>query len=90
MTTNRRHGSIYIGVTSNLVQRINQHKLKRTKGFCSQYNLDKLVWFQQHLEMYQALAREKQLKNWKRLWKIELIESENPSWEDLYPQIVQS
>jgi putative endonuclease len=83
-----RNGTLYIGVTSNLVQRIWQHKHNAVEGFTKRYNIHMLVWFEQHQEMQSAIAREKAIKEWKRSWKIELIEKTNPEWMDLYPEIV--
>ena len=88
IVTNRRHGTLYTGVTSELVQRIWQHKNKITGGFTARYNLDKLVWYEVHQSMEAAITREKQLKAGSRARKIRLIEAENPGWEDLYQQIL--
>ena len=84
----KREGTLYIGVTSQLLKRIWEHKNNQTSGFTKHYNIHRLVWFEMHEEMGSAIAREKQLKNWKRQWKIELIEKNNPEWEDLYPTII--
>lgn len=83
-----RNGTLYVGVTSDLVKRVYEHKAKLVKGFTSRYNVDKLVWFEQSESIESAIAREKQLKEWKRAWKIELIEETNPYWNDLYASIV--
>ena len=85
MMSNRRHGTIYIGVTSELVTRVTQHKSGEIKGFTRRYGLKRLVWFEQWGSIADAIHREKALKKYKRDWKINLIERENPSWEDLYP-----
>jgi putative endonuclease len=82
--TNRHNTTLYIGVTSNLTQRIYQHKSKLVKGFSAQYNLDKLAYFEQFEDMESAVTREKRLKVWKRDWKNRLINEKNPYWEDLY------
>jgi putative endonuclease len=82
--TNRYNTTLYIGVTSNLIQRIYQHKHKLITGFSSTYNLDKLVYFEQFDDMENAILREKRLKKWNRDWKNRLINELNPSWEDLY------
>ena len=82
--TNRHNTTLYIGVTSNLIQRIYQHKHKLIKGFSSTYNLDKLVYFEQFRDMESAILREKRVKKWNRDWKNRLINELNPSWEDLY------
>ncbi|PKG99985.1 GIY-YIG nuclease family protein [Paraglaciecola sp. MB-3u-78] len=85
--TNRNNTTLYIGVTSNLVQRIYQHKNKLVKGFSTKYNLDKLIYFEQFEYMDNVITREKRLKLWKRDWKNRLINELNPSWRDLYPSI---
>ncbi|GAB55504.1 endo/excinuclease amino terminal domain protein [Glaciecola punicea ACAM 611] len=84
ITTNRNNTTLYIGVTSNLVQRIYQHKIKLFKGFTAQYNVDKLVYFEQFEDMESAITREKRLKVWKRDWKNRLINEMNPCWKELY------
>lgn len=81
--TNRRSGVLYIGVTSNLIKRTWEHKNKLVKGFAEKYNLCRLVYFEETSDIKEAISREKQLKKWNRAWKIELIEKENPEWEDL-------
>jgi putative endonuclease len=77
-------GTLYIGVTTNLIQRIYQHKTKVVEGFTSEYKVDILVYYEIHESIYEAIAREKKLKRWNRKWKIDLIEKHNPEWEDLY------
>jgi putative endonuclease len=79
------YGTLYIGVTSNLVGRIWQHREGVTGSFTSRHNVFKLVRYELFGDMERAIAREKQLKNWHRQWKINLIESENPDWHDLAP-----
>ncbi|MES2498326.1 MAG: GIY-YIG nuclease family protein [Pseudomonadota bacterium] len=78
-----RHGTLYIGVTSNLFGRLHQHREGLIKGFTSRYGVSHLVHFESFDDMATAIAREKQLKKWNRVWKIELIEARNPSWDDL-------
>ncbi len=78
-----RNGTLYIGVTSNLMGRIVQHRDGLTGGFTKRYGVKRLVWFQMADTMEAAFTREKQLKVWRRAWKIELIEAENPAWRDL-------
>ncbi|HEX2762965.1 MAG TPA: GIY-YIG nuclease family protein [Allosphingosinicella sp.] len=78
----RRHGTIYIGVTSNLMARLHQHRTGTVKGFTSKYRVWRLVHFERFGDMPSAIAREKQLKNWHRPWKVALIEEGNPFWED--------
>ena len=84
----RANGTLYIGVTSNLIQRIWQHKSGLVDGFTMRYEVHKLVYFEQAGDMLQAIAREKQLKKWNRQWKIRLIESVNREWRDLYPELI--
>lgn len=86
--TNRRDGTLYTGVTSNLPKRVWQHKQGITKGFCSKYNLTRLVYFELHQDMYGAISREKQVKAGSRKAKIKLIDRINPAWRDLYPDIL--
>lgn len=85
---NKPHGTLYIGVTSNLIQRIWQHKNASTPGFTKKHNINRLVYFEVHEDIYAAIKREKQLKKWRRQWKVELIEQGNRKWSDLYPDIL--
>ena len=78
----RRHGTIYIGVTSDLMARLHQHRTREKPGFTSKYSVGRLVHFEMFDDMYDAISREKQLKAWRREWKIALIEEGNPFWED--------
>jgi putative endonuclease len=84
----RRNGTLYIGVTSDLPGRIWQHKNDVIKGFTKKYAVHTLVYCELHAEMPAAIAREKQLKKWRRAWKLDLIERHNPEWNDLYDQIL--
>ena len=86
--TNKRNGTIYIGVTSDLPNRVWQHKNDSIKGFTKKYSLHTLVYFEQHDDIKSAIEREKQLKKWKRKWKLELIEKQNSNWNDLYENII--
>ena len=86
--SNQHNNVLYIGITSNLVQRIYQHKEKFIEGFSAKYNLTKLVYFEQFNDMEDAILREKELKRWRREWKDELIDKMNPSWKDLFPKII--
>ena len=86
--SNKKQGTLYIGVTSDLIKRIHEHKNKVVPGFSEQYNLDKLVYYEIHDNIEAAISREKQLKNWHRQWKIELIEENNSDWNDLYESIL--
>ena len=84
----KRNGTLYIGVTSDLVKRIWEHRNNMVEGFTRRYDVHRLVWYELHESMDSAIKREKRLKEWKRKWKLELIESVNPNWEDLYHTIV--
>ncbi len=86
--SNKRNGTLYVGVTSNLVQRVWQHKNNLVPGFTQKYNLHKLVYLEVCESMETAIQLEKQLKKWNRKWKLELIEKNNPEWNDLYSEIV--
>jgi putative endonuclease len=81
-------GTLYVGVTSDLPQRIWQHKNDCVEGFTKRYGVHDLVWYELHGTMHEAIAREKAIKEWKRAWKIRLIEESNLEWKDLYPSIV--
>ena len=82
-----RNGTLYLGVTSDLVRRVREHKEGKIDGFSSRYDVHRLVWLEEHPRLVDAIRREKQLKKWRRAWKLELIESVNPEWDDLYEQI---
>ena len=84
----KRNGTLYIGVTSQLAARVWQHKSKLAAGFTAKYGVDKLVYYEAHGSAESAIVREKQLKKWRRAWKIELIEGLNPEWRDLYEEIL--
>ena len=84
----KRNGTLYIGVTSGLVKRIWEHKNDMMEGFTKRYDVHQLVWYELHENMESAIEREKRLKEWKRKWKLELVESTNPNWPDLYYTIV--
>lgn len=83
----KRNGTLYTGVTGNLVQRVWQHKQDLVPGFTQKYHVHTLVYFELHEQMLNAITREKQIKNWKREWKIQLIEKDNPQWKDLWENI---
>ena len=85
---NRMRGALYVGVTSDLVQRIWQHKNDEVDGFTKCYNVHLLVWYELHDSMESAIQREKGIKAWVRAWKLELVEASNPDWRDLYLDIV--
>jgi putative endonuclease len=84
-----RIGTLYVGVTSDLVARTWQHREHVIEGFSTKYGVDQLVWYELHPTMESAITREKRIKKWNRQWKIELIEGENPSWNDLWPSILE-
>jgi putative endonuclease len=83
----KRNGTLYIGVTSELAKRVWQHKNDVVDGFTKRYSVHQLVWYELHETMESAIKREKTLKNWKRIWKLELIETSNPGCQDLYETI---
>ena len=81
----QRHGTLYIGVTANLIRRLAQHRQGALPGFTADHGVKRLVHYEMHADMDHAIAREKQLKNWRRAWKVALIEATNPDWHDLAP-----
>jgi len=83
LLASKRNGTLYIGVTSNLLARIHQHRTGAVRGFTREYAVKQLVWFEQHATMDSAITREKRIKKWNRAWKLQLIEAENPDWRDL-------
>lgn len=87
MLASRRNGTLYIGVTSNLPGRVWQHRSNLVEGFTKRHGVHVLVWFESHETMESAITREKALKEWRRSWKVELIEKTNPCWRDLYQDI---
>ena len=89
MLASKRNGTLYIGVTSDLVQRVWQHKNNLADGFTKKYGVHRLVWYEVHGSMESAIGREKALKKWNRAWKIRLIEEGNPGWLDLYEEVAQ-
>ncbi len=84
----KRNGTLYTGVTSDLVKRVWEHKNDMVEGFTKRYSVHRLVWYELHENMESAISKEKRIKEWKRMWKLQLIERENPNWKDLYPNIV--
>jgi putative endonuclease len=83
----QRNGTLYIGSTNDLARRVHEHREKVTKGFTSEYGVSRLVYFETYETPEAAVARERQLKKWNRVWKIELIEKDSPEWNDYYDQI---
>ena len=88
LLASKRNGTLYVGVTSNLGRRVWEHKNNLGEGFTKRYDVHQLVWYELHENMDSAILREKRLKDWKRKWKVQLIESTNPDWEDLYSKII--
>ena len=84
----KRNGALYTGVTSDLVKRVYQHKNNLVEGFTQKYNVHCLVWYEIHESAEAAIQREKQIKKWKREWKLALIERDNPDWQDLYEGLI--
>jgi putative endonuclease len=83
----RKHGTLYIGVTNNLIRRVYEHRSDVVRGFSARYQVHLLVWFESYDDMTMAITREKELKKWRRDWKVNLIERSNPEWVDLYPAL---
>ena len=83
----KKYGTLYIGVTNELVRRVYEHKTKAVPGFTQRYGVDKLVWFETYEDPESAISREKELKKWRRDWKTRLIDEQNPNWDDLYSGI---
>ena len=84
----KRNGTLYIGVTSNLLKRVWEHKNDLVEGFTKRYEVHRLVYYELHGDMETAIRREKQMKKWNRAWKLELIEKQNPDWRDLWEEIL--
>ena len=87
MMTNKRNGTLYTGMTSDLIRRVYEHRTGIMEGFTKKYGLKLLVWYEQHHDVNEAIKREKNIQAWKREWKLKLIESVNPHWNDLYAEI---
>ena len=88
LLASKRNGTIYVGMTNNLIKRIYEHKNSLLEGFTSKYSVSNLVYYQIFYNVEDAIVREKQIKKWKRVWKINLIEENNPEWRDLYASIL--
>ncbi|MBS1112123.1 MAG: endonuclease [Nitrospirae bacterium] len=86
----KRNGTLYTGVTSNLIKRVYEHKNKLSDSFTKAYDVNNLVWYELHQTAESAIAREKQIKKWERKWKLKLIEEHNPEWNDLYDHICEN
>ncbi|HKM69258.1 MAG TPA: GIY-YIG nuclease family protein [Stellaceae bacterium] len=87
LLASRPYGTLYVGVTSDIGWRVSEHKIKAVPGFTARYSVDRLVWFEAHDSAEGAIRRERQIKEWKRDWKINLIERDNPRWIDLYTNL---
>ena len=85
--TNKRNGTLYIGITNNLKTRVYEHKEGLVEGFTKKYGLKTLIYYELHNDPESAITREKQLKKWKRIWKLRIIEEKNPGWNDLYREL---
>jgi putative endonuclease len=88
MLSSQRNGTLYIGVTSDLIKRVYQHRMEMVDGFTKRYAIHTLVWYEVHEMMESAILREKQLKKWSRIAKIRLIEKQNPDWHDLWSELI--
>jgi putative endonuclease len=89
LLASQRNGTLYLGVTRDLIRRVYQHRMKATPGFTSRYGVQRLVRFEVYDDATNAITREKEIKKWRRPWKLQLIEKENPSWRDLYEEITR-
>jgi putative endonuclease len=87
LLASRRHGTLYLGVTNDVVRRVYEHKNKLLPGFSAKYGIDRLVWYETYADVIEAIRREKEVKKWRRDWKIALIEADNPDWQDLFHAI---
>ena len=88
MLASRRNGTLYVGVTNDLARRVAEHKDKIVPGFTQRHRVDILVWYEVHVDINDAIAREKQIKGWNRAWKLRLIEKDNSGWNDLAPGLI--
>ena len=88
LLASRKHGTLYVGVTNDLVRRVSEHRAQIRPGFTERYSVHRLVWYEHYDDAINAIAREKELKKWRRDWKVNLIERSNPEWVDLYGSIV--
>ena len=88
LLASRRHGTLYLGITNNLVRRVHEHRSRTIPGFTARYAVDRLVWFETYNDPANAITREKAIKKWRRDWKIRLVEEQNPDWRDLYATLL--
>jgi putative endonuclease len=89
MLASGRRGTLYVGVTNDLIRRVYEHRNDLVPGFTKKYRVHRLIWFENHDDITEAIAKEKRMKRWRRSWKIELIEHQNEDWHDLWPGIAQ-
>lgn len=89
LLASRRDGTLYLGVTRDLARRVHEHESKALPGFSRKYGVDRLVWYEEYPTVVEAIEREKDMKKWRRQWKINLIEENNPDWADLYPLLAK-
>ncbi|MBX7185683.1 MAG: GIY-YIG nuclease family protein [Vicinamibacteria bacterium] len=90
LLASQRGGTLYVGVTSNIIKRVAEHRTDIRPGFTADHGVHRLVWFEPHDVMESAIRREKAIKGWKRAWKVQLIERANPRWIDLFPKLSQA
>jgi putative endonuclease len=88
LLASQRNGTLYVGVTNDLIRRVGEHREHAVPGFTKRYDVHRLVWFEEHGYIQEAIAREKRIKAWKRQWKIDLFSQINPNWDDLYPALI--
>jgi putative endonuclease len=88
LLASKRNGTLYVGVTSDLVKRVWEHKNDLVEGFTAKYGVHLLVYYEMHADMLGAITREKQIKKWDRSWKLKLVERNNPEWKDLWPEVI--
>ena len=89
LMASRRNGTLYCGVTNDLLRRVVEHREGTAEGFTSKYGVSRLVWFEQHSDIKEAILREKRIKKWPRAWKVRLIHLANPDWDDLFASIAR-
>jgi putative endonuclease len=89
LLASRCHGTLYLGVAGDLIRRVYEHKIKAVPGFSARYGVSRLAWYEVYQDALTAIAREKQIKKWRRDWKIALIEADNPDWNDLFDAIAR-
>jgi putative endonuclease len=90
MMASKKNGTLYTGVTSDLIKRVHEHRIGAVDGFTKRYNIKMLVWYESTEDVNAAIKREKNIQSWKRKWKLELIEKSNPEWNDLWEEIIET